>query len=205
MISFLKMAKKLVIINGSYRNKKTCDSVGKHVKTQVVLDEKDVHVHEIVLRKLNIKYCTNCKVCMHKKNNFVSSCPIFDDMRYVIDIIESADALILISPTIGGSATAVFKTFLERLAFYHYWPQGDKAPKLLAKRPIEKSLCIATSAAPSILSVFFDTHRQLSRAAKVLGCRKIRKVTIGSCYDDRKAGIAVIDRRLCSAINWLLT
>lgn len=126
-------------------------------------------------------------------------------MRYVIDTIESADALILISPTIGGSATAVFKAFLERLAFYHYWPQGVKAPELLSKSPIEKSLCIATSAAPSILSIFFDTQRQLSRAAKVLGCRMIHKVTLGSCYDDRKLGLVVVDRRLCNAINWLLT
>lgn len=196
---------KLVVVNGSYRNKRTCDGITQYVKAQITLNEKDVHVHEIWLRKLKVEYCTNCKVCMQKKKSSVSLCPIHDDMRYVIDTIESADALILISPTIGGSATAVFKAFLERLAFYHYWPKGVKAPELLSSHSIEKSLCIATYAAPSIFSAFFDTHRQLSRAAKVLGCKKVRKVTIGSCYDDRKAGLVVIDRRLRSAINWLLT
>jgi multimeric flavodoxin WrbA len=74
-----------------------------------MIHEKGYETEEILLSKLNVQPCTDCRVCKKAKN-----CPIDDDMSGTLDKLETSDALIITSPVFFGCMTAQLKALLDR-------------------------------------------------------------------------------------------
>ena len=109
---------------------------------------------EIVnLRDYPIEFCTNCRQCALEPGAAPGRCVIDDGMQTLIERIESADALVLASPTNIGTVTAQFKRFMERLLPYMYWPADKPWPvsRKAGARP-RPALLVSSSAAPAFSS-----------------------------------------------------
>jgi multimeric flavodoxin WrbA len=96
-------------------------------------------------------------------------------MQDLIEKIERADGYILASPTNFGSATAIFKRFMERLVVYAYWPWDMNAPQLRKDQaPKKKAVLVSSCAAPGILGRWiFGTRKQLKMTAKTIGAETV--------------------------------
>lgn len=62
----------------------------------------------VTLADLDIRDCTNCGICPK------SDCPIQDDVRFIIDKMLSADAIIIGSPVHFGDISGLLKCLLDR-------------------------------------------------------------------------------------------
>jgi len=109
---------KIVAIMGSYRKGKTIDTL----MNKAIEGAKDgcsaTNVEKIYLIDREIQYCRNCMVC--RKDDpvkAIATCPIKDDMQEIYPLIDEADAYIFGTPVNMGAATAVMKTFLERICW----------------------------------------------------------------------------------------
>ena len=161
--------KKVLIINGSYREDGITDQAIHAVRS--AFEELSIDSEIINLRDQEIHFCLNFRECMQKLGSTPEPCIQYDAMKDIIAKIEAADAYVLAVPTNLGSATAIFKRFMERLAVYNYWPWGAMAPKYRKDdEPRKKALLISSSAAPGFLGRWlYGTSRQLKYTAKIIG------------------------------------
>ena len=179
--------RKIVAINGSYRQDGVTDCLVDTLTA--ALEQRGVTVARIDLRDTRIEFCRNCRECMQQAGDAPGHCVIRDDMTEVIEALEAADAYVFAAPTNFGSATAVFKRFMERLAPYGYWPWGAKAPKFrrakFAKKP---AVLVSSSAAPSILGrLAYATLRELRTASKTIGAKPVGTLYAGLVSDSADA------------------
>ena len=102
-------------------------------------------------------------------------------MGDLVERIERSDGFILAAPTNLGSATALFKRFMERLAVYAYWPWGMNSPQYRkAKAPQKKAVLLSSSAAPGLMArLLFSTRRQLRETARVIGAEPVGSLCLG--------------------------
>ena len=181
---------KILVINGSYREDGVTDSATACAVNQ--LEMGGYHVEQVVLRDTPIKFCLNCRQCMLEPGEHPGHCVQDDAMAEIIDRIESADAYILAAPVNFGSVTAVFKRFMERLAVYGYWPEGQKYPLFRKEKqsPKKKALIISSSAAPGLLAqMAFSSVRQLKSTANLIGARPVGTVFVGFADKARSTGL----------------
>ena len=169
--------KRILVINGSYREDGATDQVVELVLQQLQGVDTDV----VKLREYPIEFCLNCRECMQQPGSWPGRCVLDDGMAALVERIEAADAYILAAPTNLGSVTAVFKRFMERLAVYGYWPWGKPAPRLRkAGLPPKKALLISSSAAPAIFGKWlYGSRKQLRTAAQAIGARPIGLIFSG--------------------------
>jgi multimeric flavodoxin WrbA len=114
--------KRILAINGSYRDNGITDQAIE-AATGALL-EAGAEVDTVVLRRANIEFCLNCRACTQQEGSGPGECVLDDDMAEIVDRIERADAYVIAAPTNFGSATAVFKRFMERLTVFGFWPCG---------------------------------------------------------------------------------
>jgi len=109
---------KLLAISGSYRKGKTVDTLIDSAIEGAAAKRSDIDVRKVHLIDRNIEYCRNCMACRnddpHKR---MARCVIDDDMQALYRALDEANALILGTPVNMGYATAVMKTFLERVVW----------------------------------------------------------------------------------------
>lgn len=196
---------KVLIINGSYRPDGITDQAV--MRAAEALKSAGASAELIYLRNQNINFCTNCRTCTQQPGELPGVCVQDDDMRLLVEKIESADAFVLASPTNLSSATALFKRFMERLVVYAYWPWGAHAPVYRKKYSRKRSLLITSSASPGFVSrLFFSTMSQLKLAAKVLGAPKSKGVFIGFASLESKPGLPIAyARKIDRGVDWLLS
>ncbi len=171
-------SKKIVAIVGSYRKGRIIDQA-----VDAILDsakEKGAEVEKIYLIDKDIQFCKNCRHCTQEPGERRGECVHSDDMDSILDKIEGSDALILASPVNFGSATAIYKRFMERILLYTYWPWGNMIPKIRVKKRGLKVVAVTASAAPGIFTRLL-THigRQFKDTAKVLGGEMVSTLYIG--------------------------
>ena len=169
--------KRILVINGSYRENGMTDQV-----IEVALQQLQGADTEVVkLREYPIEFCLNCRECMLQPGATPGHCVHDDAMASLVQRIEAADAYILAAPTNLGSVTAVFKRFMERLAVYAFWPWGKPYPSFRKVGEVQKkALLISSSAAPSLFGRWlFGSSRQLRMAAKIIGARPVGLVFSG--------------------------
>lgn len=198
--------KKLLIINGSYREGGITDQAILTVRN--ALEGLGVDSEIIQLRDQEIKFCLNCRECMKNAGSTPEACVQHDAMAGIVEKIESADAYVLAVPTNSGSATALFKRFMERLAVYFYWPWGSLAPKYRkAGRPRKKALLITSSAAPGWLARWiYGTSRQLKYTAKIIGAYSIGTLHSGLIAGEVHSTLpASTKRKISSMVEKLLS
>jgi len=169
----------ILVINASYRaggiTDQTVDIMIQAVETT------GTTVEVVHLREHPIKFCLNCRECTQQPGDTPGECVQKDGMQGLIDKIEWADGYILASPTNFGSATALFKRFMERLAVYAYWPWDMNAPQYRkANVPKKKAVLVSSCAAPGILGRWvYGTRKQLKVTAKTIGADTVGIVFTG--------------------------
>jgi NAD(P)H-dependent FMN reductase len=170
---------RVLAINGSYRDDGVTDSMLASVLE--ALQQSGATTEAIELRHYPIDFCLNCRECMRSPGSKPGSCVLDDAMSALVERIEAADAFVLAAPTNLGSVTALFKRFMERLAVYAIWPEGQPAPALRkAGLAPKKALLISSSAAPALVGRWlFSSCRQLRMTARCIGAKPVATLFCG--------------------------
>lgn len=170
---------KILVINASYRAGGITDQTVDIMVQAVETDGATVDV--VHLREHPIKFCLNCRDCTQQPGDTPGECVQQDGMQELIDKIEWADGYILASPTNFGSATALFKRFMERLVVYAYWPWNMNAPQYRkADVPKKKAVLVSSYAAPGIVGRWvYGTRKQLKLTAKTIGADTVGTISTG--------------------------
>jgi NAD(P)H-dependent FMN reductase len=173
MISTGKGNKRVLVVNGSYRDGGVTDQLIALAVEQ--LDSGGAETEIVNLRDYPLEFCLNCRECMQIPGSAPGKCVLDDGMAALVERIEAADAYILAAPTNFGSVSAVFKRFMERLAVYGYWPWGQPAPQYRkAGNTGKKALLISSCAAPGLMGRwFYASGRQLRKAATTIGAKPV--------------------------------
>src|ERR1017187_4958778 len=143
------MGSKVVAIVGSYVKGGTADSAVEAILAGA--REKGAQTHTIYLIDRYLDYCQNCRQCTQISGAERGQCLQRDDLEPILAEIEASDAVVLGSPVNYGGVTAVFRTFLERLIGYTYWPWGQPSPTPRQKRATRKAVLVATSGMPGFM------------------------------------------------------
>lgn len=108
---------KTIAINGSPRkNWNTATLLDNALKGARSIGAKTEFIH---LYDYNFKGCRSCFLCKRKNNNNFGKCVVKDELKPILQKIESADALIMGTPLYFCSATGVMHSFLERFLFQY--------------------------------------------------------------------------------------
>lgn len=102
------MKKNVVILLGSSRKNGNTELLTNEFMRGAT--ESGNHVDKIILRELNINYCSGCGVC--QKNG--GHCFQKDDMQQIYDTMLQADVIVFASPVYFYSWTALMKTVIDR-------------------------------------------------------------------------------------------
>ena len=177
---------KILVINGSYRNKGITDQAVDAMVNALQAAGADVEI--ILLREYPIQFCLNCRECTQQPSELPGRCVQDDGMKALIDKIEQADAYVLASPTNFGSVTAIFKRFMERLIVYAYWPWEKNYPQFRkADLQKKKAVLISSCAAPGLMGrLMYGTHKQLKMTAKTIGAKTVGTLFTGLISKDPK-------------------
>ncbi|WP_430882485.1 flavodoxin family protein [Fusibacter sp. JL216-2] len=110
--------KKILVLSGSSRKR------GIGVQTLEMFEEnfsKNDYEFEIVhLSDYEINYCKGCTVCFKLSEE---KCPLKDDVSLIVDKMDKADGLVIVSPIYGMNISGQLKTFLDRTAYLLHRPR----------------------------------------------------------------------------------
>jgi len=170
---------KVLAINGSYRDDGITDKTVALLVKELLA--KGAEVEAIDLRDYPIKFCLNCRECTQHQGEAPGKCVLDDNMHELVEKIEYADAYVFASPVNFGSATALYKRFMERLIVYGYWPWGSKFPKnRKAKLMNKKAILISSCGAPGFMGRWLSgTYGQLKRTAGLVGAVSVGEIFTG--------------------------
>ncbi|MBN2251387.1 MAG: flavodoxin family protein [Candidatus Altiarchaeota archaeon] len=100
---------KVVGLSGTHRKDGNTTILVK--KALDVCRQKGAETLLIELSDKRIEYCTDCGSCV-EKNGY--ACPVVDDVPEILAALESADAVIIGSPTYFGSLSGKLKALFDR-------------------------------------------------------------------------------------------
>ncbi len=165
------------------------------------LGGKDKTYQYIKLRDLQIKQCTNCRVCMKTPEDELGKCYLSDDMDALLKSILLSEKVILSSPVNCYDLPSIMRILLERMGVFCYWSNEMYSPKI---RPISrkiKGMLITTSALPGLLVPVLTGVRKTFRLfAKPIGIRNIEYFHIGFKGRMVDMDFSEKDRRLVNKI-----
>lgn len=101
---------KVLVLFGGPRIGKNTDTMLKAYLEGVGSEHE---IERINIKDLNIKPCTACYGC--ERNG---ECIIHDDMDWIYEKLENADAIIFASPIFFNSITSISKTLIDRCQVY---------------------------------------------------------------------------------------
>ena len=175
------MANKIVAIVGTYRKDRVIDTA-----VSEILKGAEAHgaqTTKIYLIDKHIEFCRNCRTCTQEKDvGRRAKCVQDDDMDQILQQIDSADGLVLASPTNFFNVTAVTRCFLERLLPYAYWPWGAKlGPRLRIKKPDKEAVIVTASACPAWLAklIIRGPSKALKIIARCVGAKVVQSLHFG--------------------------
>jgi multimeric flavodoxin WrbA len=197
------MITKVVAIIGSYRRGGTID-----IAVEAILSgarEKGALTHTIHLTDQHLGYCKNCRQCTQTPGEERGKCCQEDDLEPLLAEIEAADAVVLGSPVNYGNVTAVFRTFMERLIGFTYWPWGQAAPKQRRKLTTRRAALVASSAMPGFLiPLVTGTGYALRTTAKLLGAKPVGSLWVGLSAQEPDHQLSPRAREQARRIGWKL-
>ena len=106
---------KVIGINGSPRKHNNSATLLTKALEGAKTNGSEIELYH--LYDLNYKGCRSCFNCKLIDGRFYGHCSLHDDLKPVLESIETADALILSSPIYWRSLTGEMRSFLERLMF----------------------------------------------------------------------------------------
>ncbi len=114
---------KVLAINATSRPKQTTSQLT--LKALEGAASMGAETEMVLLKDLDINFCTNCLACYQDHESEIADCTIDDDVRGVLEKIKKADGLILSSPVHSGFVTGLMTTFIERACFTMVKPTGE--------------------------------------------------------------------------------
>lgn len=197
------MGSKVVAIVGSYVKGGTADSAIEAILAGA--REKGAQTRTIYLIDRHLDYCRNCRQCTQNPGAERGQCEQRDDLEPILAEIETSDAVVLGSPVNFGNVTAVFRTFLERLIGFGYWPWGQPSPRARQKKPSRKAVLVATSGMPGfMIPIFTGVGTTLRRAAQLLGAKPVGTMWIGLSAMEPKHPLSARNLTRARRIGWRL-
>lgn len=115
------MAKKVLLINSSFRKKNTYKlllQVGELIK------KNGFEIEIINLFDYNLKDCIGCETCIYHNDN----CALSDDMNLLRQKFLEADGIVFSSPVYMRSVTSKFKVFADRTCKWFHKPEPAGKP-----------------------------------------------------------------------------
>jgi NAD(P)H-dependent FMN reductase len=174
------MRMKAIGIVGSYRKGGVIDTAIDEVLQGAA--STGAEVEKVFLGDHHFEYCRNCRTCAQEPGDEPGHCVIADGMADLIARCRTADVLVVGSPVNIGTATAVTKAFLERLAPNAYWPWGSFAPKVRRVRgaPRPRAVLVASCGAPALLGKWtFGAMGTLRAIASSLNATVVEEQWLG--------------------------
>jgi multimeric flavodoxin WrbA len=108
---------KAIAINGSPRkNKNTATLLENALKGAASAGAKTKLIH---LYDLNFKGCKGCFNCKRESSKNYGHCSVNDQLKPVLQELETADVVILGSPIYFGAVSGEMRSFMERLMFQY--------------------------------------------------------------------------------------
>ena len=105
---------KIVSINGSPRKDGACSSVTSSLMKR--FENEGHEIHSVHLNSLHIHGCQECFSC---RNNKSDCCIIKDDLTEILELVKTADLLILSTPVFFADISAQLKCFIDRTWSYY--------------------------------------------------------------------------------------
>ena len=123
---------KWLIINGSPRINGQSAKVIRMLSLLIENKLPDVEVELFEIARHPIEGCNGCEFC-----NTTNECIIEDEMAEVLDLLETVDRVILVTPTYFAGIPSQIKAVLDRFqqVYWSYSAQRE-AGTLPAKRPL---------------------------------------------------------------------
>lgn len=143
--------KKIVIINGSPRMKRTYSVL---IEIANLLENDNFEIEILNLRDYKIQGCRGCEVCILHGN-----CIIKDDYEKIIGKLREADGIILGTPVYLNNMSGLLKTFFDRSCVQYHRPQ-------LYCKPI---LLVATTAGSGLNNTFKSIEEALAFGGDITG------------------------------------
>lgn len=114
---------KVIALNATYRARQTTSRLVQ--KALEGAASQGAATEMLLLKDLDIRYCTNCLTCYGDLEAQIGPCPLDDDMTMVLEKIKEADGLILASPVHNGFVTGLMTVFFERAIWRLCRPTGE--------------------------------------------------------------------------------
>jgi multimeric flavodoxin WrbA len=115
---------KILVLTSSFRKNgnsaRLLALLEKSIQTNSPVSGTTVELETIQLAYRNIQPCRGCRACFDRGEDH---CPIKDDLLDIKSVIQSSDALILISPVYVEDISGTMKTFIDRLAHVCHRPE----------------------------------------------------------------------------------
>ncbi|MCF8032277.1 MAG: flavodoxin family protein [Desulfarculaceae bacterium] len=152
---------KVLAINGTYRQDQTTSRLTAKALEGAAAQGAETEM--VLLKDLDIGYCTNCLTCYKDHDSEIASCVLQDDVRSVLEKIRAADGVIFASPLHNGFVTGLMTAFIERCVWTLNKPtaemlglKGCPEPRLRAK-PRAVATIISAGLMPAELRQYCDT------------------------------------------------
>jgi NAD(P)H-dependent FMN reductase len=158
---------KVLAILGSYRKGKTIETLVDRA-LEGAQEGNGVEAEKIRLIDKDIRYCRNCMACRYDDpDKAIAECPVQDDMQGIYPMLLEAKAYIFGVPVNIGAATAVMKTFLERMCWVMARPgsrpiQGCPEPR--SKERKRAVAIVSSGVVPPLLRRWCDDATPLIRS-----------------------------------------
>ena len=123
---------KVIAINGSARK-----DWNTHILLEKALEgakSRGAETELVNLYDLDYKGCRGCLACKVKNSKGLGHCAVNDELKSVLDRIDTCDGLILGSPIYLGDVTAMMRAFWERLIFQYLNYDDYSKPFLMEAR-----------------------------------------------------------------------
>ncbi|MDR2785816.1 MAG: flavodoxin family protein [Treponema sp.] len=125
---------KVIGINGSPRKGwNTHTLTGEALKGAA---SRGAETELINLYDLNFKGCISCFECKRKDGHSPGRCAVQDELRPVLDKIDSCDAFFLASPIYINELSSAVRAFIERLTFQYISYEKDRKPRFKRRIPV---------------------------------------------------------------------
>lgn len=110
--------KKILLIDTSPRQ-------GGNSDTAARLLADDLKNEEVVLFTMRDKHCSNCKACGACQGKTTQSCVQADDITPLLPLIDTCDAIAIITPVMNHQMSSQAKLFIERFyPFFNFTMEG---------------------------------------------------------------------------------
>jgi multimeric flavodoxin WrbA len=110
--------KKVTVFIGSPRKQATYRAVQEFEEN--LRSYAEIDFEYVFLKDYHLEYCTGCKLCFDKGEEY---CPSKDDRDLLLEKINNSDGVIFATPNYSFQVTALMKNFLDRLAFVFHRPR----------------------------------------------------------------------------------